>query len=122
MGHLDMMIHMHGSNTLLLWSKTMGRMMYMMSCGRPLPGNRTQIYQACGTPRRDVPGDEQMAAAMNNQSLAFGRQLMNEDRPTFSRISFRQDILTHSDRMLAKYFDWVRAFPRTSVACDYIAT
>jgi phenylpropionate dioxygenase-like ring-hydroxylating dioxygenase large terminal subunit len=39
MGHLDMMIHMHGSNTLLLWSKTMGRMMYMMSTGRPLPGN-----------------------------------------------------------------------------------
>jgi hypothetical protein len=69
-----------------------------------------------------VPGDEQMAAAMNNQSLAFGRQLMNEDRPTFSRISFRQDTLTHSDRMLAKYFDWVRAYPRTSVACDYIAT
>ena len=122
MGHLDMMIHLHGSNTLLLWSKTMGRMMYMMSCGRPLPGNRTQIYQACGTPRRDVPGDEQMAEAMNNQSLAFGRQLMNEDRPTFTRISFRQDILTHSDRMLAKYFDWVRAFPRSSVACPYIAT
>jgi phenylpropionate dioxygenase-like ring-hydroxylating dioxygenase large terminal subunit len=122
MGHLDMMIHMHGSNTLLLWSKTMGRMMYMMSCGRPLPGNRTQIYQAAATPLRDVPGDEQMAAAMNNQSLAFGRQLMDEDRPTFSRISFRQDILTHSDRMLAKYFDWVRAFPRTNIACDYIAT
>lgn len=122
MGHLDMLIHMHGSSTLLLSSMTMGRMMYMVSCGRPLPGNRTQIYQACGTPRRDVPGDEQMAAAMNNQSLNFGRQLFNEDRPTFSRISFRQDILTHSDRMLARYFDWVRAYPRTSIACDYIAT
>ncbi len=122
MGHLDMLIHLHGSSTLLLSSMTMGRMMYMVSCGRPLPGNRTQIYQACGTPRRDVPGHEQMAAAMNNQSLNFGRQLFNEDRPTFSRISFRQDILTHSDRMLARYFEWVRAYPRTSIACDYIAT
>jgi phenylpropionate dioxygenase-like ring-hydroxylating dioxygenase large terminal subunit len=122
MGHLDLMIRMHGSNAILLWSETMGRMMYMMSCGRPLPGNRTQMYQAAGTPRRDVPGDEQMAAAMNKQSLAFGRQLMAEDRPTLDRISFRQDVLTHSDRMLAKYFDWVRAFPRSSVACDYIAT
>jgi phenylpropionate dioxygenase-like ring-hydroxylating dioxygenase large terminal subunit len=122
MGHLDMWIHMHGSNTLLLWSKTMGRMMYMMSCGRPLPGHRTQIYQAAATPRRQVPGDEQMAAAMNTQTLAFGRQLMTEDRPTFSRMSFRQDILTNSDRVLAKYFDWVRAFPRSSLACDFIAT
>jgi hypothetical protein len=63
-----------------------------------------------------------MAAAMNTQTLAFGRQLMTEDRPTFSRMSFRQDILTNSDRVLAKYFDWVRAFPRSSLACDFIAT
>jgi phenylpropionate dioxygenase-like ring-hydroxylating dioxygenase large terminal subunit len=122
MGHLDMWIRMHGSNTLLLWSKTMGRMMYMMSCGRPLPGNRTQIYQAAATPRREAPGDAQMAAAMINQSLGFARQLMKEDGPTIARISFRQDILTHSDQVLAKYFDWVKAFPRTNVACDYIAT
>jgi hypothetical protein len=47
---------------------------------------------------------------------------MKEDGPTISRISFRQDILTHSDRVLAKYFDWVRAFPRTNIACDFIAT
>jgi phenylpropionate dioxygenase-like ring-hydroxylating dioxygenase large terminal subunit len=123
MGHLRMWINMVGSSTLLLWSQTMGRMMYMLSCGRPLPGNRTQIYQAAATVSRPgVPGDEQMAAAMNAQSLAFGRQLMKEDQPTLSRISFRQDILTHSDRVLAKYFDWVRAFPRSSDACDFIAT
>jgi hypothetical protein len=63
-----------------------------------------------------------MAAAMINQSLGFARQLMKEDGPTIGRISFRQDVLTHSDRVLAKYFDWVRAFPRTNVACDFIAT
>jgi phenylpropionate dioxygenase-like ring-hydroxylating dioxygenase large terminal subunit len=122
MGHLDMWIRMHGSSTLLLWSKTMGRMMYMMSCGRPLPGNRTQIFQAAATPKRPIPGDEQMAAAMINQSLNFARQLMKEDGPTIQRISFRQDILTNSDRVLAMYFDWVRAYPRSSAACPYIAT
>jgi phenylpropionate dioxygenase-like ring-hydroxylating dioxygenase large terminal subunit len=122
MGHLSMWINMVGSNTLLLWSKTMGRMMYMMSCGRPLPGNRTMIYQAAATPSRpDVAGDQQMAAAMINQSLGFARQLMKEDGPTIARISFREDILTHSDRMLAKYFEWVRAFPRSAAACDFIA-
>jgi phenylpropionate dioxygenase-like ring-hydroxylating dioxygenase large terminal subunit len=122
MGHLSMWIQMWGTSVLLLWSKTMGRMMYMMSCGRPLPGNRTQIYQAAGTPPRpQVPGDTQMAAAMINQSIGFARQLMKEDGPTISRISFREDILTHSDRTLAKYFDWVRAYPRTSAACDFMA-
>ena len=122
MGHLSMWINMVGTNTLLLWSRTMGRMMYMMSSGKPLPGNRTQIYQAAGTQNRlKVPGDQQMAAAMINQSLAFGRQLMKEDTPTFERISFREDILTHSDRMLAKYFEWVRAFPRSIEACEHIA-
>ena len=122
MGHLSMWIKMAGTSALLLWSKTMGRMMYMMSCGRPLPGNRTQIYQAAATAcRPDVPGDQQMAAAMIDQSLNFARKLMKEDGPTIERISFREDILTHSDRMLARYFDWVRAFPRSSVACDFIA-
>jgi hypothetical protein len=122
MGHLSMWIKMAGTATLLLWSETMGRMMYMMSCGRPLPGNRTQIYQAAATPpRANVPGDPQMAAAMINQSIGFARQLMKEDGPTIARISFREDILTHSDRTLAQYFDWVRAFPRSRAACDFIA-
>lgn len=122
MGHLRLRINMVGSNTLLLSGPTMGRMMYLLSTARPLPGNRTQIYQSAATPRREgVPGDEQMAAAMIQQSLKFGRQLMDEDTPILNRISFRQDVLTHSDRVLALYFDWVRQFPRSSVACDFIA-
>lgn len=121
MGHLRMNIHMIGSNTLHLVGETMGRMMYLMSTSRSLPGNRTQIYQCAATPRRDVPGDEQMARVMIEQSLNFGRRLMDEDTPILDRISFRQDILTHSDRVLAMYFDWVRAFPRSAVACDFIA-
>lgn len=120
-GHLDMWINMVGTNTLMLWSPMMGRMMYMMSCGRPLPGNRTQIFQAAATPiRANVPGDAQMGQAMINQSLGFCRQLMREDGPIMAKISFRQDLLTHSDRVLAKYFEWVNAFPRSSVACGYV--
>jgi nitrite reductase/ring-hydroxylating ferredoxin subunit len=121
MGKLRLHIHMIGTNTLILTGETMGRPMYMMSTSRSLPGNRTQIYQSVATPRRDAPGDEQMAAAMIEQALKFGRQLMDEDVPIINRISFRQDVLTHSDRVLAKYFDWVRAYPRSSIACDYIA-
>jgi phenylpropionate dioxygenase-like ring-hydroxylating dioxygenase large terminal subunit len=123
MGPLSLWINMHGSNTLLLWAPIMGRPMYMMSSGRPLPGNRTQIYQAAATPVTDEsPDDQAAAAAMIQQSLAWARKLMQEDGPVISRISFREDTLTHSDRVLAKYFDWVRQFPRSSAACDYIAT
>lgn len=123
MGHLPLWIKMHGSNTLLLWAPMMGRRMYLMSSGRPLPGNRTQIFQAAATAvNEELPGDKQAAAAMIQQSLGWARNLMKEDGPVISRISFRQDMLTHSDRVLAKYFDWVRAFPRSSAACDFIAT
>lgn len=121
MGYVRMNVHMIGTNTLHLTGEMMGRMMYLMSTSRSLPGNRTQIYQCAATARRDEPGDEQVAAAMIEQSLQFGRRLMEEDMPILNRISFRQDVLTHSDRVLAMYFDWVRAFPRSSVACEYIA-
>lgn len=122
MGPINQEVNIFGTNCLTFEAAFMGRRVFQMSAGKALPGNRTLASMMVATPRSSgAPGEDQMIEAVLEQALNFGRTLFKEDNLVMNTISFRQDILTHSDRMLANFLKYVRSYPRTSIACDMIA-
>lgn len=122
MGPIDQQVNIFGTNCLTFEANFMGRQVFQMSAGKAVPGNRTLASMMVATPKSTgKPGEDQMIDAVLDQALNFGRTLFKEDEIVMRSISFRQDILTHSDRMLVNFLDYVRKFPRTSIACDMIA-
>lgn len=121
MGEIEQEVHVFGTNCLVFVAEFMGRKVWNMSAGKALPGNRTQSSLLVATPKgTGQPGEEQMIGAVLEAALMFGRNLFAEDEVIMKNISFRQDILTHSDRMLVTFLNYVRNYPRTSIACDMI--
>lgn len=121
-GKLRQEVFVFGTNCVIFMSQFMGRLVMNMSNGKALNGNRTLHTMITATPKgTGQPGEAELIDMALAEGMRFGRQLFNEDMPIMNRLKFRRDILTHSDRMLARYLDYVRSYPRTSIACDMIA-
>ena len=120
-GAIEQQVRIFGTNCLTFRSRIMGRDVFQMSAGKALPGNRTLSCMVAATNRSTgAPGEDAMIDAILDQGIAFGRKLFEEDDRVLRAISFRQDVLTASDRMLAAYLAYVRAFPRSDIAADMI--
>ncbi len=115
-------VNIFGTNCLVFEGNMMGKHVYNMSAGKPLPGNRTLHTMMSATAKSTgAPGEDEMVKAIIQQGLAFGRQLFEEDDMVMRSIRFRQDTLTETDRMLMTFLRYVREFPRTDIACDMIS-
>ncbi|MDA5192561.1 Rieske (2Fe-2S) protein [Govanella unica] len=122
MGQLKQEVRVFGTNCLIFMSEFMGRPVYQMSAGKALPGNRTLSSLIVATPKSSgAPGEDEMIDIALTEGLKFGNRLFSEDTLIMKNLSFRQDMLTHSDRMLARFLGYVRDYPRTSIACDMIS-
>jgi phenylpropionate dioxygenase-like ring-hydroxylating dioxygenase large terminal subunit len=122
MGEMTQRVRIFGTNCLYFLARFAGRQVYQMSAGKPLPGNRTLASMIIATPKSTgAPGEEELVRGVLEQGMKFGRQLFEEDDIVLQNIRFRQDNLTGSDRMLNIYFNYVRNYPRSDIACDLIA-
>lgn len=121
-GKLRQEVFVFGTNCVIFMSQFLGRPVLNMSSGKALPGHRTLHTMITATPKgTGQPGEAEQIDLALSEGMRFGNQLFNEDMTIMKHLKFRRDLLTHSDRMLARYLDYVRAYPRTSIACDMIA-
>jgi nitrite reductase/ring-hydroxylating ferredoxin subunit len=90
--------------------------LFMLFTGAPIAHGHTRGFYTYGV--RDIEegqngGQGRDGAAERLAELgAFVRQLIAEDAPVLDTIRFRPRVLVASDRHLARFFKYVREFPR----------
>ena len=84
--------------------------LYMLFSGAPIAHGRSMGFYCYGM--RDGGEGRAVAAAKLNDLRAFVQQLIAEDAPVLDTIRFRPRVLVASDRHLARFFKYVREFPR----------
>jgi len=84
--------------------------MFMLFSGAPITHGHTLGFYVYGV--RDVGQGRDGAAARLGELGDFVRQLIAEDAPVLDTIRFRPKVLVASDRHLARFFKYVREFPR----------
>lgn len=87
-----------------------GHDVFMLFGGAPIEHGRTMGFYAYGV-RDDGTGREGAAARLETLR-GFVERLLAEDAPVLDTIRFRPRILVASDRHLARFFKYVREFPR----------
>jgi nitrite reductase/ring-hydroxylating ferredoxin subunit len=83
--------------------------MFMLFSGAPITHGRTRGFYAYGV--RDGGGRDAQAEKLESVGRLV-RQLIAEDAPVLDTIRFRPGVLVASDRHLARFFQYVRRFPR----------
>jgi len=85
--------------------------MFMLFTGAPIAHGRTRGFYVYGV--RDTGQGRDGSAERLAELGAFVRQLIAEDAPVLDTIRFRPRVLVASDRHLARFFKYVREFPRS---------
>lgn len=122
-------VRVTGTNTVAFLRKSMFGCVLNMWTGTPVLGGRTKGYLVSAIPR--PPGDAPLPApgpgeapSMVEQILAmaegFMASIIEEDEPVMQTIRFREGVLVPSDRELALYLKYVRAFPRANPLADFM--
>jgi len=84
--------------------------LFMLFSGAPIAHGHTRGFYTYGV--RDTGQGREGAAERLAELGAFVRQLIAEDAPVLDTIRFRPRVLVASDRHLARFFKYVREFPR----------
>lgn len=84
--------------------------MFMLFSGAPIAHGRTRGFYAFGV--RDGGRGREVVADKLASVGRLVRQLLAEDAPVLDTIRFRPGVLVASDRHLARFFKYVREFPR----------
>ena len=84
--------------------------MFMLFSGAPIAHGRTRGFYAYGV-RDGGRGRDAVAEKLASVGRLV-RQLIAEDAPVLDTIRFRPGVLVASDRHLARFFQYVRRFPR----------
>jgi len=84
---------------------------FMLFTGAPIAHGQTRGFYVYGV--RDTGQGRDGAAERLAELGAFVRQLIAEDAPVLDTIRFRPRVLVASDRHLARFFKYVREFPRS---------
>jgi nitrite reductase/ring-hydroxylating ferredoxin subunit len=87
-----------------------GQDLYMLFSGAPIAHGHTMGFYVYGV--RDTGQGRAGAAAALEGLRGFVQRLIAEDAPVLDTIRFRPRVLVASDRHLARFFKFVREFPR----------
>jgi len=85
---------------------------YMLFTGAPIAHGQTMGFYVYGV--RDTGRGAQDVAERLESLGQLVRRLLAEDAPVLDTIRFRPRLLVASDRHLARFFKYVREFPRTA--------
>lgn len=89
----------------------------MTPFGLPRPGH-TKVF-AIMAARKDE-GDEASTAAFLRAVTELEMKVVSEDIPVLDTIHFRPGTLTKSDRTLARFFQYLRDYPRCHPSAEFI--
>jgi hypothetical protein len=90
---------------------------YIAPLGLPQAG-KVKVYYVLAAKKSD--GDEASTQELLNFILSIQRQIILDDAPVFRGIHFRPGALSKSDRALAKFFDYLRSYPRAHPSAEFI--
>jgi nitrite reductase/ring-hydroxylating ferredoxin subunit len=122
LGPMEQHIKVFGTNTIMLSGQMAGMDVLMGSSAVMLPAGSARNFQFAATPKRAGTDEEQEQAEVAlSMALAFGEQLLKDDDPVMGTIRFREDLLLPADRALVRFLRYVRAFPRTNPARDFLS-
>ena len=83
---------------------------FMLFSGAPIAHGRSMGFYCFGV--RDTGGGRAAATGKLDDLRGFVQRLLAEDAPVLDTIRFRPRVLVASDRHLARFFKYVREFPR----------
>jgi len=83
---------------------------FMLFSGAPIAHGRSMGFYCFGV--RDTGGGRAAAAGKLDDLRGFVQRLLAEDAPVLDTIRFRPRVLVAADRHLARFFKYVREFPR----------
>ena len=89
----------------------------MTPFGLPRPG-QTRVFAIIAARKAD--GDERSTAAFLKAVTELEMQVVREDLPVVNSIHFRPGTLTRSDRTLARFFQYLRDYPRCHPSAEFI--
>lgn len=99
-----------GVNTFAQYLSIAGEEAFMLFTGAPIAHGQTRGFYAYGV--RDGGTGRDGVAARLETLRGFVQRLLAEDAPVLDTIRFRPRLLVASDRHLARFFKYVREFPR----------
>jgi nitrite reductase/ring-hydroxylating ferredoxin subunit len=99
-----------GVNTFAQYLSMAGEEAFMLFCGAPIAHGQSMGFYAYGV-RDDGTGRAGVAGRLETLR-GFVQRLLAEDAPVLDTIRFRPRTLVASDRHLARFFKYVREFPR----------
>jgi len=89
----------------------------MTPFGLPRPG-QTRVFAIIAA-RKDE-GDEASTTAFLRAVTELEMKVVSEDIPIVNTIHFRPGTLTRSDRTLARFFQYLRDYPRCHPSAEFI--
>jgi nitrite reductase/ring-hydroxylating ferredoxin subunit len=90
-----------------------GEDVYMLFAGAPIEHGRTMGFYAYGVRPDHGDGGREAVPGRLATLRGFVERLIAEDAPVLDTIRFRPRTLVASDRHLARFFKYVRQFPRS---------
>jgi phenylpropionate dioxygenase-like ring-hydroxylating dioxygenase large terminal subunit len=115
----DVSVAIHGTNYYFQEGPVDGRWFgWATPLGVPSPG-QTQVFYIIAAKKQPGESAEQTDAFLD-YVLGIEMHLVSQDMPVFQGIRYRPRDLTRSDRVLARFFEYVRRYPRAHPAAQYI--
>jgi hypothetical protein len=90
---------------------------YIAPLGMPSPG-KVKIFYIIAAKRDE--GDEESTSGLLDFAMTIQRKILADDACVLRGIHFRPGALSQSDRALAKFFQYLRSFPRAHPSADFI--
>lgn len=109
----------HGTNYFFQQGDLDGRWFgWAAPFGLPRPG-QTKVYFIIAALPEDDETPEQTDEFLD-YALGIEMRIAGQDMPLFQGIHYRPRGLTRSDRVLARFFEYVRRYPRAHPSADFI--
>lgn len=87
-------------------------------CMRP---NKSEVFMTILTTKGDgSPEAIAKAEAFLDEMMRFEQSILNEDSPILNSIHYKPGTLTKSDKSLARFLDFMRAYPRAHPSAEFI--
>lgn len=122
LGTFQQRVRVFGSNVITLSGTMMGAPLMTMFAGTPQPDRSTRGWVVTATHRSQPEG--QPGGPGPDQLLEMGEKfflgLIEEDTPIMNTIRFRADKLVPADRVLGRFIEYLRGFPRAHPAREFI--
>jgi phenylpropionate dioxygenase-like ring-hydroxylating dioxygenase large terminal subunit len=90
---------------------------YIAPFGLPRPG-QCKVYYIIAV--RKSEGDSASRKALIEFAMTTQKSILADDSPVLNHVHFRPGQLTQTDRGLAKFFDYLRSYPRAHPSVDYL--